>query len=108
VKELVDYSDEEAEGAISKIVNEAYPEALGIHRIRSRKSGRRSALDIELLSCRQLRFKEVHGISHKVQRKIVEALPHVDVIIHSEPCHSLQCPTDNDCLLNRARNPKPS
>jgi len=97
VKELVDHSDPAIEKEIILILKNFYPEALGASRIRSRRSGRRTAMDIELLSCRLMKFQDVHDISHKVQKYILKEKPHLDIIIHSEPCHHDQCATDSQC-----------
>ena len=103
ITELVDHSDLEAEKEIKEIVTQFFPEALGINKIRSRKSGRRTALDIELLSCRLLKFQEVHHISHLVQMSILEKRPQLDIVIHSEPCPREMCPTDQSCRYQASK-----
>lgn len=109
VNDLVDRHDPETETNIKSILKAFYPRALGAARIRSRKSGRQTALDIELVSCRQKMFQEVHDISHEVQQAILQKMPSTDLIIHSEPCDRTYCETDNHCrvkLEQNGRNPK--
>lgn len=101
IQGLVDYSDLNAEEDVEAVIKDFYPEALGVHKIRSRRSGRRLAMDIELLSCRLLKFQDVHDISHKVHTKILERRPELDLVIHSEPCHVQQCRTDGECAYRR-------
>ena len=97
IKGLVDQHDPTTEEKIKTIIKRFHPEALGIARIRSRKSGRRTAVDLELLSCRLMRFQDVHDISHNVELQILEEMPTLDIIIHSEPCTVVHCADDKAC-----------
>jgi ferrous-iron efflux pump FieF len=91
VKHLVDHSDPDTETHVAKVIQSYYPETLGASRIRSRRSGRRTSVDIELLSCRRLPFQAVHDIAHKVEESLLTEDPHLDIVIHSEPCTDATC-----------------
>jgi ferrous-iron efflux pump FieF len=97
IKALVDQHDPETEKKITSIIKGFYPQALGASRTRSRKSGRHTAVDLELLTCREMKFQDVHDLSHLVEQKILSELPTLDIIIHSEPCLKSDCPTVGDC-----------
>ncbi len=94
IKELVDHADPDAENDIKTEIAKFFPEALGTARVRSRKSGRKTAADVEMLSCRLLTLGAVHDISHNVEEKLVSRFKNLDVIIHAEPCN---CANDNLC-----------
>lgn len=105
VKDLVDHHDPDVENKVRSIIKKFYPRALGATRVRSRKSGRHSALDLELLTCRLLRFQEVHEISHEVEEKILGELSSLDIVIHPEPCKISDCPSERDCQLKSFTKP---
>jgi ferrous-iron efflux pump FieF len=97
IRDLVDHHDPVAEEKITDIITEFYPDALGTSRTRSRRSGRHTAVDLELLTCRQLLFQEVHDIGHRVEKRILKELPSLDIIIHSEPCTLSDCTNEFEC-----------
>lgn len=99
INNLVDRHDPEVEKKISTLVKQFHPQILGVGRIRSRKAGHLTAIDVELISCRLKSLQYTHDLVHQVEAKILEDLPYVDVFIHAEPCSYTDCKTDKDCKL---------
>lgn len=99
INNLVDHNDPEVEEHIRKIIEEFFPKVLGVGRIRSRKAGYKTAVDLELISCRLQTFKEVHKQVHEVEIGVHQRIPHVDMIIHAEPCGQGLCLTDAHCKI---------
>ncbi len=109
INNLVDRHDPYVERIVIEIVKKLYPKVLGAQRIRSRKSGHLTAIDLEVVSCRIKSFEEVHETIHKVENAILAELPYVDILIHPEPCTAVGCAGGTNCLAKHyelARGPK--
>lgn len=78
---------------IRRIVAED-PDVSGVHQMRSRASGTHRFAEIELAMAGALPLLEAHRISHRVMRRLHEAFPDLDVVIHQEP--EEECWLDED------------
>jgi len=58
---------------------------LGLHDLRTRKSGQDIFIQLHLDLPPDLKLKEAHAISDRVEAKIMTAYPHAEVIIHQDP-----------------------
>jgi cation diffusion facilitator family transporter len=63
----------------------AYP-YVGYHKLRTRYSGSKKYVDFHLLTCRKLHVDEAHELADRVEKKIVQELVTVDIVVHLEPC----------------------
>ncbi len=100
INNLVDRQDPTVEKDILNVVKDFYPRALGVERLRSRKSGYLTAVDLELVSCRKRSLEEANDLAHELEAAILEKAKDLDIFIHAEPCKKSQCATSNDCLLD--------
>ena len=63
----------------------AHPDVIGVHDLRSRRSGGTAIVQLHLDLDRTLSLAEAHRISDEVRRAIETALPGADVLIHQDP-----------------------
>ncbi len=92
LKALDDITDCEADDKTKEIIKQIILETnnvLGYHDLRSRVSGMRTFVELHLELDGNSSLFETHKISDEVERKIVEKLPQVQVIIHQDP-HGLK------------------
>ena len=78
----------------------AYPYA-GYHKLRTRYSGEPKYVDFHLLACRKLHVDEAHDLANTVEKKIVQELVTVDVVIHLEPCVYTCELTEATCAISK-------
>ncbi|MEQ8201397.1 MAG: cation diffusion facilitator family transporter [Syntrophomonadaceae bacterium] len=96
-------SDEEEE-EIAHAVEKANIEGLvGFHDLRTRRSGSERYVDMHLVVRSGLSIDEVHLICDQVEEKIYQSLPHVNVLVHAEPCEEKDCVACKGCQERTAR-----
>ncbi|MCD6352172.1 MAG: cation transporter [Armatimonadetes bacterium] len=61
------------------------------HKLRARRSGRNRLADVHVVVCQQLTVGEAHDISEELQQAVAEALPNTELVVHIEPCDSVEC-----------------
>lgn len=76
------------EKKIFSVLNSNNDSFVEYHKLRSRKSGSERFIDLHLVVPSHWDANKIHEISHMLQRKITEVLPHSQLIIHIEPCSS--------------------
>ena len=58
---------------------------LSVDRVRARRAGNRTFVDVTVSVARTAPFERVHQISDQVEAAVAGALPHADVVVHMEP-----------------------
>lgn len=101
INNLVDRQDPVVEETVTRVVNGFSPQVLGLQKLRSRKTGHVTAVDLEVLSCRKRTLQEANELSHMVEAAILENIPNLDILIHPEPCTQKECPGQKSCQLDR-------
>lgn len=99
---LVDVSLPPREQAlILACFTEHYTEIIGVHRLRTRKSGRERYIDLHLVTAKDAHVADIHRLCDHLEADIEMKLPHSNVTIHVEPCPLVppQCPAK--CPLSR-------
>lgn len=75
---------EDTRNTITKIAM-AHPEVFSVHDLRTRSSGRREFIQLNLGLKFDLTLAEAHRITHEVEDLILKAFPKADVLIHQDP-----------------------
>lgn len=89
VKESIDLlmdhelPDEERERIRTVVIN--HPEALGLHDLRTRRSGTRIFIQLHLELDSTLSLATAHEIAEKIEQDITKLFADVEVIIHEDP-----------------------
>jgi len=68
----------------------AHPKALGMHDLRTRKSGVTYFIQLHLELDDNLTLYRAHAISDAVEARILKAYPNVEVIIHEDPASLME------------------
>ena len=76
--------DEERD-RILRIAAREIPGILGVHDLRTRRSGARRFVDIHVEIDRRVSFAEAHRLSEEVVRAVETGLPHTRVTVHADP-----------------------
>jgi len=63
----------------------AHPEVVGVHDLRTRRSGRLRFVQLHLELDDGLPLIRAHAIADAVEERILALLPHAEVIIHQDP-----------------------
>ncbi|MDQ6995378.1 MAG: cation diffusion facilitator family transporter [Mariprofundaceae bacterium] len=89
LKDLMDQelSDDERENIRLIIIK--HPKALGVHDLRTRKSGTTLFIQLHLELNDDLPLIEAHAISDEVEAALLEVYPHAEIIIHEDPVSSI-------------------
>ncbi len=58
---------------------------LSVDRVRARRAGNRTFVDVTVSVARTAPFERVHQVSDQVEAAVEKALPHADVVVHMEP-----------------------
>ncbi|MDQ6974282.1 MAG: cation diffusion facilitator family transporter, partial [Mariprofundaceae bacterium] len=89
LQELMDQelSDDERENIRQIIVK--HPKALGVHDLRTRKSGSTLFIQLHLELDDDLPLIEAHTISDGVEMALLEVYPHAEIIVHEDPVSSI-------------------
>jgi ferrous-iron efflux pump FieF len=80
-----EFSDEERI-RIEQMVR-AHPEVLGLHDLRTRKSGIYSFIQFHLVLSDDITLKRAHIISDSVEELLMKAFPNTEILIHQDPLH---------------------
>lgn len=70
---------------IAAIVASFAPEVIGLHDLRTRRSGSRRLIELHLKIPRTVTFEEAHARGARVRRAIEDELPRSRVLIHTDP-----------------------
>ncbi len=65
----------------------AMKNVLGMHNLRTRKSGVQPIIQFDLDLDGQLSLEEAHNIGKRVQQKLLTVMPDADITIHLDPAH---------------------
>ncbi|MDQ6991824.1 MAG: cation diffusion facilitator family transporter [Mariprofundaceae bacterium] len=89
LKDLMDQelSDDERENIRHIIIK--HPKALGVHDLRTRKSGTTLFIQLHLELNDDLPLIEAHAISDEVEAALLEVYPCAEIIIHEDPVSSI-------------------
>lgn len=68
-----------------KAIVHAHPEVLSLHDLRTRASGLNCFIQLHLELRPEISLMEAHRISDEVERRILEAFPDAEVMIHQDP-----------------------
>ena len=61
------------------------PEVMGVHDVRTRKSGQAIFIQLHLELQDELPLLQAHAIADRVERNISEAISGAEVIVHQDP-----------------------
>jgi len=94
LKDLMDQelSDDERENIRQIILK--HPKALGVHDLRTRKSGATLFIQLHLELDDDLPLIEAHAISDAVEAALLEVYPHAEIIVHEDPVSSITIDKD--------------
>ena len=82
---LLDAQLPASEVALVQQILQSEPSVLGYHKLRTRKSGSLRLVDAHILMDDHLTLLEAHNLTELVEDRIREALPHTEIILHTEP-----------------------
>ncbi|MFZ4541245.1 MAG: cation diffusion facilitator family transporter [Rickettsiales bacterium] len=80
--------DREMPDADKKIITnliDTMPDIKGYHNLRTRYSGAKAFVQLHIDVDSTLNFKQVHAITDRLERSIINAFPAADVIVHPDP-----------------------
>ncbi|MFH1074705.1 MAG: cation diffusion facilitator family transporter [Candidatus Firestonebacteria bacterium] len=83
---------EEEETVIKKAILENSGTFIDFHKLRSRRSGPYTYLDLHLVVSRDLSVDNAHKLTHHIEQDIKKSLRNTDIMFHLEPCNS-RCKT---------------
>jgi ferrous-iron efflux pump FieF len=70
---------------IAAVVAAFAPEVIGLHDLKTRRSGSRRLIELHLEIPRTVSFEEAHARGARVRRAIEAALPRSRVLVHTDP-----------------------
>jgi cation diffusion facilitator family transporter len=76
----------EEEDLILSLINEHIGQVVGVHRVRTRRSGSQRHIDLHLVMPRGASVEEAHEMCDHLEQDIQAKLPRSNVTIHVEPC----------------------
>ncbi|GAA5089589.1 MAG: cation transporter [Alcaligenaceae bacterium] len=89
-KDLMDQAvDDETEAKIKQLILET-PGVLGLHDLKTRKLGDMIWVEVDLEMNGQLTIYEGHDIAEAARKRVMEALPVLDVMTHFDPVEHYQ------------------
>jgi divalent metal cation (Fe/Co/Zn/Cd) transporter len=77
--------DEEYVALTESILQEYQDDIVEYHKLRTRKAGRDSHIDLHLVLNPDKSIQEAHDLCDEIESKIYEKIPHSQVLIHVEP-----------------------
>lgn len=83
--ELTDASLPESEEMHLVTILKSAPEVMGLHKLRTRRSGSERLLDVHLLFKGELPLSEVHRVCDELEGRIRHDFGDFDIVIHPEP-----------------------
>ena len=101
VQDLLDKSTPSEEKAwIQNYLYSLYPTVRSFHKLRTRKAGAARFVDLHLAVHAQMTVTDSHCIADKIMTDFRTHFPHIDVILHIEPCDgSCSSACRSGCLL---------
>lgn len=102
VQDLLDRSTPSEEKAwIQNYLYGLYPTVLSIHRLRTRKAGAARFVDLHLVVDANMSVSESHSITDRIAADFNAHFPHIDVVLHIEPCDgSCRDACRSGCMLS--------
>lgn len=82
---LMDHELPDADRKRIKTIVRAHPKALGMHDLRTRKSGMTEFIQLHLELDDNLALMEAHSIADEIEANILAEFPGAEVIIHEDP-----------------------
>ena len=79
---------EEEESVVRKAILENSYAFIDFHKLRSRRSGPHTYIDLHLVVSRGLSVEKAHKLTHHIERDIKKLLRNTDIMFHLEPCNS--------------------
>jgi len=76
----------EEEDLLMALINEHTGQLVGVHRVRTRRSGSQRHIDLHLVMPRGASVEEAHAMCDHLEQDIEAKLPRANVTIHVEPC----------------------
>ena len=89
---------EEERRLVARVVFSRYPSAIGLHKMRTRRAGPHSVVDLHVVACRRFSFEEAHRLAEELEDELQKALEGADVLIHLDPCEE-ECREGDSCRL---------
>jgi len=89
LKDLMDQELSEDERENIRQIILKHPKALGMHDLRTRKSGTTLFIQLHLELDDDLRLIEAHAISDEVEDSLLEVYPRAEIIVHEDPVSSV-------------------
>ena len=80
--------DREIPGEVREVITAIvadHPQALGVHDLRTRQSGRTQFIQLHVDMDQNLTLLQAHDLATRIETRIQEAFPMADVIIHQDP-----------------------
>jgi cation diffusion facilitator family transporter len=78
-------SDDEENAIISSVTKYGCM-VVGYHKLRTRKAGSESHVDLHLTMAKSLTLAEAHVVCNQIEDELQSTLPNANVMIHCEPC----------------------
>ena len=79
---------EEEEAIVKKAILENSDTFIDFHKLRSRRSGFYTYIDLHLVVSRGLSVDKAHKLTHHIEKDIKKLLRNTDIMFHLEPCNS--------------------
>jgi cation diffusion facilitator family transporter len=87
VRDLLDVKlPDQDEKRIRDIIKQNYPDVIGYHNLRTRKSGPTRFIDFHIKVDPTISIQKAHHISQMISAQISTEFEDVNVLIHIEPC----------------------
>ncbi len=84
--------EEEMDRIEAAIAAARTPEVAGYHKLRARRAGSRRHIDMHVQYRSGTSLERAHELAHAMRAEIEAAIPHSEVLIHSEPETSFRAP----------------
>ncbi|MDX8414221.1 MAG: cation diffusion facilitator family transporter [Mariprofundales bacterium] len=93
LNDLMDHElSDDARASIKKVVRD-HPKVLGMHDLRTRRSGLTTFIQLHLELEDQLMLIEAHTISDEVEMELRQIFPQSEILIHEDPASLMEQPT---------------
>jgi cation diffusion facilitator family transporter len=102
VQDLLDKSTSSEEKAwIQNYLYNLYPTVRSFHKLRTRKAGDARFVDLHIAVHAQMTVSDSHHVADQIMADFRTHFPHIDVILHIEPCDgSCSSACTSGCLLS--------
>lgn len=85
LSQLIDAELPEAEKEKIAAIVLSSPDVSGLHDLRTRASGTRWFVQLHLEICPEFTLLKAHAVADEVERRLTEAFPHAEILIHQDP-----------------------